>query len=410
MIRVGVIDSSGTVIPIARSVVKGLGTDGKVIDFGDAENLVDGEWPQADVLLLGPEELDSDLVERVKDWRLANPTRTTVAVAPKGVPSASELRAMGFDRIARGELTVSKAIQLAAEKASSTEMKRGLVITIASATGGCGKTFFATNMAASIGAGGSRVLLVDLDLQFGEVAIALRVRHGYSIYDGLYDSKGRPLPEEALEEQLDDLIYHHRLGFDVLQAPKDPVFADYVGARDASRVLEAVVSRYDVIVVDTPPSLNEVVLTTLDASDIVAVLATPDVPSLKNLGVFLDTLKRLKIPDEHLRLVLNKTDSDIGLDVPDIQRAFNDRFIGTIPQSRLASRALNLGTVAIEINPRAPVSKRIVEALKHVLPDHLATAATLPEGRGRLSSLLRRLFKKEGPRAEDVADIAGGSP
>jgi pilus assembly protein CpaE len=145
----------------------------------------------------------------------------------------------------------------------------------------------------------------------------------------------------------------------------------------------------------------------LDSSDVVAVLATPDVPSLKNLGVFLDTLKRLKIPDEHLKLVLNKTDSDIGLDVSDIQKAFGNRFVGTIPQSKLASRALNLGTVAIEINPKAPVSRRIVYTLRHVLPDHLATAAALPKGGGRLSAFLR-FFRREGPKVEDVADITGG--
>ena len=207
---------------------------------------------------------------------------------------------------------------------------KGAVLTIASATGGCGKTFFATNLAALLADSGLRVLLVDMDLQFGEVAAALRVRHPYSVYDGLYDAAGRPLPENDLSEHLDALVAHHALGFDVLTAPREPALADYVGARDVGRVLDVVTDRYEVVLVDTPPSLNEVVLTALDRSDLVVVLATLDVPSLKNLTVFLDTLHRLKVDDSVLRLVMNKVEPDVGIDMPQAQQAFDDRFVSSL--------------------------------------------------------------------------------
>jgi pilus assembly protein CpaE len=248
---------------------------------------------------------------------------------------------------------------------------RGSVITIASATGGCGKTFYATNLAAALAEAGHRVVLIDLDLQFGEVSVALRMQHPYSIYDGLYDSKGRPLPEGAFAAQLSELVAHHSLGFDVIVAPKSPEFADYVGATDAARVLRAVTPAYDFVIVDTPPSLNEVVLTALDASDLVAIMATPDVPSLKNLRVFLDTLTRLRISDRAVRLILNKVEKDIGLDVPQMQEAFNGKFIGVIPQSPVVSRAINAGTVALELAPQSPVARRLRESMEAVLPPGL---------------------------------------
>jgi pilus assembly protein CpaE len=252
---------------------------------------------------------------------------------------------------------------------------QGRVITIASATGGCGKTFYATNLAAALADAGHRVVLVDLDLQFGEVSVALRLQHPYSIYDGLYDSKGRPLPEGAFAAQLSELVAHHSLGFDVIVAPKSPEFADYVGAADAARVLRAVTPAYDFVIVDTPPSLNEVVLTALDASDLVAIMATPDVPSLKNLRVFLDTLGRLRISDRAVRLILNKVEKDIGLDVPQMQDAFNGKFIGVIPQSPVVSRAINAGTVALELAPQSPVARRLRESMEAVLPPGLLAPA-----------------------------------
>lgn len=269
--------------------------------------------------------------------------------------------------------------------ADAAPARLGHVITVASATGGCGKTFYATNLAAALAEAGHRVVLVDLDLQFGEVAVALRLQHPYSIYDGLYDSKGRSLPEEAFAAQLEELVAHHPLGFDVIVAPKSPELADYVGASDAARVMRAVRPAYDIVIVDTPPSLNEVVLVALDMSDVVAVMATPDVPSLKNLRVFLDTLHRLRIPDQGVRLILNKVEKDIGLDVPQVQEAFAQKFIGLIPQSPVVSRAINAGTVAIRLAAQSPVARRLRESMEQVLPAGMLPAAGAPPDAGRSS-------------------------
>ncbi|MPZ69534.1 MAG: AAA family ATPase [Actinobacteria bacterium] len=224
----------------------------------------------------------------------------------------------------------------------------------------------------------------------------MQLRSQYSIYDGLYGAKGAPLPEDAFAEHLDELIVRHDLGFDVLTAPRDPSLADYVGARDADRVFDTVIPRYDVVVIDTPPALNEVVLTALDRSDLVVVMATLDVPSLKNLRVFLDTVTRLKIDDSRLRLVLNKIDSDVGLDVKQAQETFSDRFVGLISQSRAIMRAMNMGTVVIESEPRHAVARELLKAVGDVLPEDLAAevkAATPNSDRG---GLLSRLLSKKG--------------
>jgi pilus assembly protein CpaE len=163
-----------------------------------------------------------------------------------------------------------------------------------------------------------------------------------------------------MQEHLDDLVHHHKLGFDVLTAPRDPVLADYIGNRDARVILDAVLPRNDVVVADTPPSLNDVVITALDRSDLVYVLATLDVPSLRNLNAFMDVLRRLDLNDDRVRLVMNKAEADVGVTVAQANDAFNGRFTHVLPTDRAVSRAVNLGTSVAVSEPRAKVTRAVV--------------------------------------------------
>jgi Flp pilus assembly CpaE family ATPase len=408
-----------------------------------------------DVLVIGPRECTRAGLRRVSRWTQVHPTAVVAAVGvPVDGPGADALRASGVRVISRGtptpaklrtairtvderlaqlradtveflrdeepealvapapvvtdvvadpsaELSVVSSIETSPEVAAFTGS--ATVITVASATGGCGKTFYATNPAAMVAQSGKRTLLIDLDLQFGEVAPALRLRHPYTIYDGLYDGNGQPLDTLAMDEHLSELVAHSHLGFDVLIAPRDPAHADHVGARDAARTLDVAGRHYDVIIVDTPPSLNEVVLTALDRSDSVAVLATLDVPSLKNLTVFLDTLKRLRLDDSHVRLLLNKVEADIGITVAQAQETFDGRFVGAIPTSRAVSRSINAGTVVIASEPRATVSVELRKSLIPVLPGGLVPVS--PDAPAR-----RNLFARLASVLRPAGALTGGTP
>jgi Flp pilus assembly CpaE family ATPase len=438
---IGIVDRTGALFDVVLDAAESAGLAVTVEELDPTE--VGPSSPRHDALLLGPRELKAAGLRRAARYSDAHQTSVLVAVGvPTDGPSRPDLRACGIHQTVRGEPTRAKLrsalTRVAAElermrvdaldwatdsaitgeealemvesaahieeppidepvpvpESTTTDRDRAFVITIASPTGGCGKTFYATNLAAILATSGRRCLLVDLDLQFGEVAAALRVRHPYSVYDGLYDAEGVPLPESSLEQHLDELVSHHALGFDVLTAPRDPVMADYVGARDAGRVLDVVETRYDVVVVDTPPSLNEVVLTALDRSDVVAVLATLDVPSLKNLTVLLDTLARLKLDSSRLRLLLNKVEDDIGIDVGQAQEAFDQRFVASIPLAKSVSRSLNMGTVVVEMEPRSDVSAQIRASALAVLPEDLipsslVTSTTRASWLSRLLTALR---------------------
>lgn len=398
---VAVLDRTGALQRALRS------QDLDIIDVRPVE--FDAEPPDVDVLLFGEQELTGAGLRRLARWRRLQPASVVIAHVADPLRDRPDLRAAGVQHFVRGRLSPAKLrnvlrhadlaiaeLVIAAgrlvpeQRVDETEQidelhveafdvypaepdewaepaepvgKLAKLVTVASATGGCGKTFFATNAASVFTAAGARVLIVDLDLQFGEVAAALQVQHAYSLYDGLYGTSGERLPASAMREHLDALVHHHPLGFDVLTAPRDPVLADFVGARDAMTLLDAVLPRYDVVIADTPPSLNDVVIAALDRSDVVTVLATLDVPSLRNLTSFLDVLKRLGMDDQRVRLVLNKAERDVGVTVQQANDAFGGRFEGVLPVDRAVSRSVNLGTTVAVHEPRAKISRALVPAI-----------------------------------------------
>lgn len=249
---------------------------------------------------------------------------------------------------------------------------RGEVITIASPTEGCGKTFVAANTAFFLARTGARVVLVDLDLQFGEVRTTLRARADFSIVDAvLTESDGQDL--DAL---LPELLVSLPLGFDVLAAPRDPADADRVGPGDVARVIDALRARADYVVVDTPTGLAAHVLPVLDVTDRLLTVGTPDRPSLHNMGVFLRTLDRLGLASD-VALVLNKAETD----TPDLPEHLPDCLRAVLPYDRDVPRSINHGVPILEAAPGSPAARKLLGFLERLVPAPLpATSPSAPDG------------------------------
>ena len=264
----------------------------------------------------------------------------------------------------------------------------GTVYTIASATGGCGKTFYATNLAWFLHHWtGKRVCIVDLDLQFGEVSTALRLRPKYTIFDAL---QREDADAEDLRAHIDEYTVVHETGVHVLAAPREPSEADRISPPDVTKVLEAVRSRFDYVIVDTPPALAETVLAAFDMSDLMYVMATLDLPSVRNMSVFLSTLDRLKIDPANLRLVLNKAEEDIGIDIDQVTKLFPQGFESVLPYAKEVSRSINLGMPVMAASAEAPISRLMAGGMKLVLP--AALQARIEDETAPRKSGVRRLF------------------
>ena len=245
----------------------------------------------------------------------------------------------------------------------------GIVYTISSATGGCGKTFYATNLAYFLTRyTGKRACIVDLDLQFGEVSTALRLRPKYTIFDAL---QREDTDESDLQAHIEEYCVVHETGVSVLAAPREPSEADRISPPDVTRILEAVRNRFDYVIVDTPPALAETVLAAFDLSDMLYVMATLDLPSVRNMSVFLSTLERLKVPTENVRLVLNKAETDVGIDIEQVTKLFPQGFESVLPYAKEVSRSINLGMPVMAASPTAKISSLMAAGMKLVLPEDL---------------------------------------
>ncbi|HZN13521.1 MAG TPA: AAA family ATPase [Acidimicrobiales bacterium] len=250
---------------------------------------------------------------------------------------------------------------------NGAQSQPGVVFTMSSATGGCGKTFLATNLAYLLSHyTNKRACIVDLDLQFGEVSTALRLRPRYTIYDALERSE---TDDAALQAHIEDYLVTHESGFSVLAAPRDPTEADRIDPPDVTRILEAIRAKFDYVVVDTPAALTEVVLAAFDLSDVLYTMATLDLPSVRNMGVFLGTLERLKIGNENIRLILNKAERDVGINVEQVTKLFPQGFQAVLPYAREVSRSINLGMPVVAAAPQAEISKLMIAGFKELLPE-----------------------------------------
>jgi pilus assembly protein CpaE len=406
--KILVLDRRGSLTTDLADAAAGMDRAPEVLRLRRPSQVADAvEVHRPDVIVAGPEEMTHAGLRRLARVHRAYP-RSVILLTPKGHTQMSlhETAASGVSDVlpypsttgrlraklraaletAEGLRAARVVVRESAPAASAIHAQRvGHVMTVTSASGGCGKTFFATNMAAYLAkATGGRVVLVDLDLQFGEVAIALRLRPSRTIAE-LVD-------EEDIPSALPQYVMSHDAGYDVLCAPEDPVASERVGPVQATAVLEAAQSIYDYVVVDTPPALNEVVLAAFDRSRSLVVMATMDVPSLRNLRVFLATVDRLKLEAEHVSLLLNKAERDSGIDIGRLQRVYPQGFTAVLPYATEVTRSLNHGQPVIVSSPSSEISRKLIAgAMRLVEPSEDAdftwsTAEARP-------SLLSRIFR-----------------
>jgi len=229
------------------------------------------------------------------------------------------------------------------------------VITVFSTKGGAGKSFIAANLAVVLAKRSDRpVVLVDADLQFGDIAVMLKLAPQHTIVDAV-GSLERLDP--SLLQNL--LVRHDPSGLFVLPAPLEPAFADQIGADEMVKIVEMLRSFSSYVVVDTPAYFNDVVLGLIEISDDVLLVAGMDIPNIKNVKIGLQTLRLLNTPMSKIRLVLNRANSKVKLDVGEVERTLQVKADSLIPSDVVVPQSVNKGSPLVLDAPKSGVSKSI---------------------------------------------------
>jgi pilus assembly protein CpaE len=142
-------------------------------------------------------------------------------------------------------------------------------------------------------------------------------------------------------------------------APVEPGSAESIPAALVARVLELLREHFDYVVVDTPPAFDDNVLSAFDRSDVIALIATLDIPALKNLKLTLETMDLLNYPRERWRIVLNRADSKVGLSTDEVAKTLRQEIAAQIPSSRDVPAAINRGVPIVLDEPKHSVSTAI---------------------------------------------------
>lgn len=278
--------------------------------------------------------------------------------------------------------TVERALDVAARRRSQMAALPappqggsggGQVIVVASPKGGSGKTTVGANLAVTLAQNdpGSTVL-VDLDLQFGDVATALQLLPESTWADVVQAG-------ELDVTSLKVFLTRHSSGLFVLCSPESPADGERVTPGSVERVLTLLAGEFRTVVVDTGAGLDEPTLAALEAASDVILVCSTDVPSVRSLRKEIVTLDQLGLAQRR-HFVLNRADARVGLEVSDVEATIGLPVDIALPSSRAVPLAMNQGIPVVETEPRSAVSRQLVQLAERFAP---VTA-------GRSTGFLRR--------------------
>ena len=239
----------------------------------------------------------------------------------------------------------AETLLFALRKASLTQggaTSGGKIVTVFSPKGGSGKTVVATNIAVAVARSGVDTLLVDLDLQGGDAALALSVPPRATIAD-LAGSSG-DIDTEKLKAFV---CKEQRTGLSLLAAPKRPEEAQILGQAEVGAILDAARNAYSALVIDSGPVFDAAVLAALDRTDELLLVCNPEITSLKNVRIGLETIDRLGFSRDRVSIGVNRLGAAGGVSRAEIEQALETELAFELPDDAAVPTALNRGTPAV---------------------------------------------------------------
>jgi pilus assembly protein CpaE len=336
-----------------------------LLDVSDGTN---NDWQgflaqQSDVLIVACRQYSDaamTLIDRATKQRPDRPVVVLAETSPNGV--LRQAFEAGADDVAtlplpEGALRFVLEKTIARRKGGQAVAGRATapLICVLGPKGGTGKTLVSANLAVALARRDLRVVLVDLDLQFGDIGLSLGLSPERTIYDLM--KAGPPFDHEKLDRHL----IVHGSGVKVLVGPTRPDHANSVSVERLREVYSSLRTMCDIVIVDTPPGFTPEVIATIDVSTAACVVGMLDSLSLKNTKLGIETLDLMGYPTENVALVLNRADSRVGITHDDVAAIIGRQPDVLVPSDREIPRSVNEGTPVVASRERSDAAKAFRE-------------------------------------------------
>jgi pilus assembly protein CpaE len=347
----------------------------------------------ADVLVVACAEQPEAALALVSWWSVQRPTRPVVVLCHASANGfVGRAFSAGADDLVVMEPSyevseeVSRQLIFALQKAVARKSMpgengngTGAMICVLGPKGGIGKSLTSCNLGLALVGMGKRVALVDLDLQFGDLALSLGLVPAGTVHD--LATAGGSL--DAVK--IDSYLATHPSGMRVLMAPTRPDQAAGIGIEFLREVYALLRGSYDYVIVDTPPGFTPEVIASIDASSHVCMVGMLDALSLKNTKLGLETLELMGYDMQRVRLVLNRADSSVGITHNDVLAILGRPPDVLVPSHRDITRSVNEGAPVVLSHRRSEAAKAF-----DVLAKIYASAGSVAGDKRAKRSLLNR--------------------
>lgn len=323
----------------------------------------------SDVVVFGPDVDPDDALGVASEFDRTHPEVSVIMVAeatPKLLERALHAGVRGIlapeatDAALRTEFMTAAAVaqdrRAARPPAPSVPSRPSTVITVLAPKGGSGKTLLASNLAVELArVHPGEVVLVDLDLQFGDITNALSLMPSHGMGD-LVDTVGdldAATVKVFLTRRGDDLF--------VLCAPDDPAQGEVVTPERVEQALRLLAREFRYLVVDTAAGLTEHTLSALELSTDFVLVCDLAVASVRGLRKVMGALDQLEMTKQRRHVVLNRADSNVGLNAAEVASTIGRKVDVKVSSARAVPLSMNQGIPIVEAAPRSPVAKQLTE-------------------------------------------------
>ena len=342
--------------------------------------------PTAAIIALGPNADNAvRFIERLKS---ECPNTALISAAQNASPEMilNSLRAgarefLRLPIIADELRTVLDRISEFTIKHVEAPKKKGRMVAVFSSKGGCGTSFMATNLAAATN---SKTVLVDLNLQAGDLPLFLGLEAKYSIADMV--EKRQRLDHDLINS----LVTPHSQNLWLLAAPREADSADEIEPQHVFEVLQKLREHFDYVVLDPQHTFDSITLAALDQSDEIILVLTLDIPAIRSTQRALEIFDRLGYPRTKVRIVVNRWSKQIDLDLRQVEKFLGEPCIGFVPSDyQTAVNSINLGTPLVQAEPTSKIAGEI-RRIAETISLGVAPIQQVGQRKGFLSSLLKK--------------------